>query len=155
MQFYCGLCLPVYPPFFEYPLFFELNSSATTDEWRAAADFMIQRNVETIYIVPGAGDDAMLRLLAQSGVGIIGGEIPLPDLQNRWITSLRFDLLEAFLDYWPVFANGGDGNTVPVSLSLTDINQELLSPGRHRLADEMIRDVTAGHIDMGVNNSSE
>jgi len=61
VKYYCGLCTPSYPPFVEYPLYFELGADADTIEWRAAANFLSQRSAETVFVVPGEGDDAMLR----------------------------------------------------------------------------------------------
>jgi len=151
VKFYCGLCLPVYPPFYVYPLFFELGPDADTTEWNAAAEYMIHRGVETVYVVPGAGDDSMLRHLAQSGVGIIGGTPPLADIQNQWVASLRFDPFQAFQSFWPSFAEGIDNQAVPVPMTLMDINPDLLSPGKQRLVEEILDDVLADYIDLGVN----
>ncbi len=150
VQFFCGLCNPTYPPFFKYPLYFELGADATTQEWRAAADFMIHRSVETVYLVPGAGDDAMVWYLAQSGVKMIGGKPPSPDLQAYWVASLGFDLLQAFVEFWPDFLNGVDGQAISVPMKMVEVNPDLLSSGKQRLATEVLADVLAGYIDLGV-----
>jgi hypothetical protein len=150
VKFYCGLCSPSYPPFIEYPLYFELGSDADTTEWRAAASFLIQRSVETVYVVPGAGDDEMLRYLAQSGVNIIGGKAPLPDIQDHWVASLQFDPFQAFLDFWPAFIANPDNQAITVPLGITDVNSDLLSMGRQRLVEETLTDVLAGYVDLGL-----
>lgn len=150
VKFYCGLCLPIYPPFYEYPLYFELGEDADSAAWRSAADFMIHRSVETVYVVPGAGDNDMFRYLAEAGIKIIGGEPPLSGIQDHWIASLRFDLLASFIEFWPEFVNETDSTAVTVPLQITDINPELLSPGKLRLVEETLEDVLAGYIDLGV-----
>jgi hypothetical protein len=150
VTFYCGLCLPSYPPWYEYPLYFELGAGADTVAWRTAADFMIHRSVETVYVVPGAGDDAMLRHLAGAGVNIIAGEPPLTDIKDHWVASLRFDLMDTFVDFWPEFVAGSSPGGVAIPLQITDVNPELLSPGKQRLVDEALADVLAGFIDLGV-----
>ena len=155
VEFFCGLCLPTYPPYFEYPLYFELNTGADTVEWRAAADFMIHRSVETVYVVPGAGDDAMLRHLAQSGVNIIGGVSPLNDIGDQWVASLRFDSFQAFQNFWPDFAAGVDGQSITVPLTISDVNPELLSPGRQGAVEEILVDVLAGFVDLGIETPEE
>ncbi|MBU1661696.1 MAG: hypothetical protein KKD28_09515 [Chloroflexi bacterium] len=155
VEFFCGLCLPTYPPYFEYPLYFELNTGADTVEWLAAADFMIHRSVETVYVVPGAGDDAMLRHLAQSGVNIIGGVSPLNDIGGQWVASLRFDPFQAFQDFWPDFAAGLDGQSITVPLAITDVNPKLLSPGRQGAVEEILADVLAGFVDLGIETPEE
>jgi len=148
--FYCGLCLPSYSPWYEYPLYFELGEDADTIAWRTAADFMIHRSVETVYVVPGAGDDAMLRHLADNGVNIIAGRTPLPDIQAHWVASFRFDLMRAFVDSWPAFVDGSGTQAVTIPMQITDINPDLLSPGKQRLVEDILADVLAGYIDLGV-----
>jgi len=153
VKFYCGLCLPEYPPFFEYPLFFELSADADNSEWHAAAEFMIHRQVETVYVVPGAGDDAMLRHLAQSGVNLIGGTLPLADIQDHWIASLRSDPLLVFPETWSDFVAAENQRSVSVPLTLFDINSELLSPGKQRLVEEILFSVQSDYIDLGTNST--
>jgi len=131
-------------------LYFELGSDADTIAWRTAADFMIHRSVGTVYVVPGAGDDAMLRHLASAGLNIIGGESPLQDIQDHWVASLRFDLMGTFVDFWPEFVAGSDIKAVTLPLQFTDINTDLFSPGKQRLAEEILDDLLGGFIDMGV-----
>jgi len=153
VAFYCGLCLPSYPPWYEYPLYFELGADADTIAWRTAADFMIHRSVETVYVVPGAGDDVMLRHLAEAGVNIIAGRQTLPDIQDHWVASLRFDLMESFKEYWPDFTVGAGSFTVSIPLQITEINPDLFSPGKQRLIDIILADLLDGYFDMGVESS--
>jgi hypothetical protein len=150
VKFYCGLCRPSYSPFYEYPLYFELGSNADTIAWRTSADFMIQRAVETVYVVPGAGDKEMLRYLANSGVKIIAGEPPLPDLSDKWVASLRYDLLDSFIDFWPLYTTDFGNNSFSVPLQIVDVNPDLLSPGKQRLLQATLDDVLNGYIDLGI-----
>jgi len=150
VKYYCGLCRPSYPPWYDYPLYFELGLDADTIAWRTAADYMIQRVVETVYIVPGAGDEAMLRYLAENGVNIIAGIAPLPDIQTNWIASLEFDLMETFIETWSAFVSGSAEQAVTIPMQITNINPELLTPGKQRLANQVMEDVLAGYIDLGV-----
>ncbi|RME05883.1 MAG: hypothetical protein D6803_07900 [Anaerolineae bacterium] len=107
---------------------------------------MIHRSVETVYVVPGAGDEDLLRYLAQSGVHLIGGETPPEDVRGSWVASFAFSSWEAFQQFWPRFAAGEDGQAVPVTLSLEDVNPGLLSPGRQRLVEEVMQNLLAGYI---------
>ncbi len=152
VRFYCGLCLLEYPPFYEYPLYFELGSDADTVAWRTAADFMIHRSVTTVYVVPGAGDDAMLGHLADAGVNIIAGIPQRSGLEDHWIASLSFDLLSAFLAEWPQFSTGTVGKAVTLSMQITDVNPDLLSLGKQQLVEKMLVDVLEGYIDLGLDS---
>ena len=150
VKFYCGLCLPAYPPFYEYPLYFELGAEADTAAWLTAADYMIHRSVATVYVVPGAGDDAMFRQLSDSGVNIIGEGLILPELREHWVASLSFSLLDSFRGTWQQFVKGGSTQGVTTPLQITDINPELLSPGKQRLIEATMEDMLAGYIDLGL-----
>ncbi len=154
VQFFCGLCLPIYAPFYEYPLFFELGADADAAAWRAAAEFMVFRQVETIYIVPGAGDNEMLRYLTQSGVNIISGTPLSSEFQSNWVVSFRMDPLQAFIDFWPVFMAGADSQMVTIPMTLADINPNLLSAGRQRLVEEVLTAVGADYYDLGTTDET-
>jgi hypothetical protein len=149
VEYFCGMCAPTYPPFIEYPLYVEIAASAGAAEWQAAADILLSRSVETVFVVPGAGDENLLRYLARSGVKIIGGTAHPEDISDAWVVTLDFSSSQAFLEFWPDFIAGQDGQTVDVPLSMTDINDDLLSIGRQRLVREVIADVLAGYIDLG------
>ncbi len=145
---YCGFCSPTYPPFYEYPLYVQLNAGATADEWQAAADFLIQRGVLMIYVVPGAGDETLLSYLAQLDIKIIGGELPPDNLRDSWVATLGFSNLDAFHLFWPDFVSGADGQMVPVPLSISDINSSLLSPGKLRMVEEILVEVQGDYIEL-------
>ncbi|MBE9524734.1 MAG: hypothetical protein IMY76_06520 [Chloroflexi bacterium] len=151
VEFYCGMCAPTYPPYIEYPLYVEAAGSAGAAEWQSAADILLSRGVETVYVVPGAGDENLLRYLANSGVKIIGGAVHPEDIADAWVATLDFSPSQAFLDFWPDFVAGQDGQTIDVPLSMIYINDDLLSIGRQRLVREVIADVLAGYIDLGTN----
>jgi hypothetical protein len=148
--YYCGLCRSAYPPFYEYPLYAELPAQASQAEQQAAADYMIDHAAKTVYVYPGAGDDALLEYLAQNGVNLIGGVTPPQAAQNQWVASIQPDLLKGFRDLWPRLIKGEPGASVEVPLGITNANPSLFSPGRQRLAQTTLDDLLAGFIDTGV-----
>jgi hypothetical protein len=155
VKFYCGLCRPSYAPFYEYPLFFELGADADSIAWRTAADYMVKRIVDTVYIVPGAGDEAMLRFLAENGVNIIAASKPLPEIAVNWVASLEFDLMAAFAETWQEFISGSAEQIITIPMQITNTNPELLTPGKQRLAEQVFLDVLGGYIDLGVDLGQE
>ncbi|MEA3351998.1 MAG: hypothetical protein U9Q82_15430 [Chloroflexota bacterium] len=154
-KFYCGLCTPSYPPFVEYPMPVRLKAGANAAEWRVAADILIRNGVETIYIAPGGGDETLLQYLAQSEIKMISGVAPPEGLSEYWVATLGFSHLDAFYDFWPDFVNGVDNQSVAIPLTLTDINPNLLSPGRQRLVDQTWSRIEAGFINLGVEQIEE
>jgi hypothetical protein len=153
MRFYCGLCRSGVPPFYEYPMFIQLPSTATDVEWRAIADFMVDRVVRTVYVVPGAGgdwDEELLRYLTEQSIYVIGEVKPPQDIPKYWMASIRQPNLEGiYLEYWPQLISGDTGVMLPLPVQLMDINPELFSPGRQRLAQDILADLEAGLIDTG------
>lgn len=154
--YFCGTCRQIYPPFFDsqnqliqYPLYVEIPSAASETEWQSAADYLIERGVETIYIFPGAGGVGLLNYLVESGINIIGGEAPPDGIQKNWVASIYSDpsgswqtLLErAILDQETPAVSGG--------LQIGYINIELLTPGRQKLAEAVLEDLLNGYIESG------
>ena len=147
-KYFCGLCRPEYPPFVEYPLFVELSSESSSAEWQAAADILLDRGVETIYLIPGAGDEALLQYLAQSQVKLIGGDNDVPEaIRDQWVVSLKFDFTQTIQDYWPNFMAGMEGKNIQIPLTLADPNSDLLSIGRQRMAEKLLTEILAGYIE--------
>lgn len=148
--FYCGLCRPAYPPFFQYPVSVDLPGGASQEEQKAAADALIASAVQTVYVYPGAGGQALLDELAQAGINIIGGATPPAGVKERWVATVSIDLLAALDQIWPDLVSGEGGINLDVPLYLADQNEALFSPGRQRLVEKMLADLLAGYIDTGV-----
>lgn len=146
VRYFCGLCLPDHPPY-EYPLIVELPPDASSAEWQTSADILTKKGVETFYIVPGAGDDALFRFLIQKDIRVIGdGSYFAEEFQEGWVASLEFDLVEAVKDYWPDFISGKVGDEIRVPLVIRDVNPDLLSKGRLRNAESILEEVEEGWI---------
>jgi hypothetical protein len=148
--FYCGLCNPNYTPFYEYPLYVELPSTATSAEWQALADYMIDHYVQTVYVYPGAGDEVLLNYLAQAGIELISSGVPSEGLRQYWVASLNIDLLALVQSLIPELLQGNGGHDLPLPIAITQVNPELLSPGKQALAEAALQDLQAGYIDTGV-----
>lgn len=146
-RYFCGLCLPAFPPFYGYPLFAEIPLAASPEDARAAADQLLTSGVETFFVFPGAGDAALLEYLAQAGALIIGGARPPDSVQAKWVASVRTDLVSAFQRQLEAVLQGTVGTLENASLALFDVNPALLSPGRQALVDALIARLQTGTID--------
>jgi hypothetical protein len=149
--YFCGLCLQAYPPFYEYPLAANLPATASPAEWREIGNYMIDHMVQTVFVVPGAGEAGMFDVLVQAKVNLIGENMPSEASRDRWAVSLRpAETLPVVLELLPDLLNGKAGEKVDMPLTLLDVNPDLFSPGRQRLAQETLDDLLAGFIDTGV-----
>jgi hypothetical protein len=148
--FFCGICRQIYPPYFNYPLFSEAPASSNPQEWQAVADTLINSAVETVYFAPGTGDDTLLEHLAAADINLIGTTPPPPGLQDHWIATITGDVQSGVRAAWPDLIAGQGGATFSTPLMVTDTNADLFSPGRQRLIEELIGELSAGFIDTGV-----
>jgi len=148
-RYYCGLCLQAAPPFYDYPLYVEASPDAASVDWWGNAEYLHDHQAETVFVYPGAGDEAMLRQMVEAGIHLIGVEPPPDDLRSNWIVSLRSDPLPTVLGLIPQILDGQAGQVVVVPLQFTDINVDLFSPGRQMYANEILADLLAGYIDTG------
>lgn len=153
--FFCGLCRQTYPPFNTYPMVVESPANSTPQEWQSAAGSLIDQAANTAYIQPGVGDDSLLEYLAGAGTNLIGAAPPPAGLEDNWVATINADFTSALRTAWPDLIAGQGGLFIPVSLTLTDINPDLLSPGRQRLVENLISELESGFIDIGVGDSQD
>ena len=143
LVFFCGLCRPAYPPFYEYPIL-------ASPPGQAAADSLISQGVQTVYLAPGAGDPALLEYLAQANLNLIGSAPPAENLKDRWVATIQTNLLAGLEQLWPDLVNGKGGGNLPTPIVITDRNEALFSTGRQRLVDDTLAELQAGYIGTGV-----
>lgn len=152
--FFCGLCRQTYPPFLNYPIYAEAPAASGPQEWQAVADILIGNAVESAYVAPGTGDQALLEYLATADISLIGSTPPPSGLQDHWIATITADISAAVRNAWPDLIAGQGGADYPALLTVTEINPDLFSPGRQRLVEKLIDELTAGFIDTGVASNS-
>lgn len=148
--FFCGLCRPSNPPYIEYPQFFDLSSGAGGADVLAAADYLIGNAVQTVYMFPGAGDEALLEYLAGEGVILIGGVEPPASLGDHWVASILPDWITPVREVWPRLLAGDGNNSLDIVIVINNRNPTLFSPGRQRLVDQTLSELLAGYIDTGI-----
>jgi hypothetical protein len=149
-RYFCGLCRPVRPPYQEYPLFVEVAASPQPEQWQPAADLMIERGVQTVFITPEAASEALLVYLSDAGLTLIGGSPPSnPDEQN-WAATILPDPGPAALSLFPALLSGEGNQQAPLLYVFQDVNPDLVTPGRLQLAESMVSELLDGVVDTGV-----
>jgi len=150
VKYYCGLCNPKYAPTginYLYPKYIDLPVDATDLQISANVDFMVDRVVNTFYIVPGAGTQLMYRMLVAYEKNIIGpGSDYQEEYKNNWVVSLEYDLRAALEEFWPRFMEAESGLEHIPPLLLTDINYDLLSEGKVMMVEKILEEVSSGFI---------
>ncbi len=150
--YFCGLCRAAHPPFYEYPLTMELPSTATSAEWQEAANYMVDHAVQTVYIYPKAGDETMLSTLAEAKVNIISSGEPPQAARASWVVSLTSDELPLIQSQAAGLLDGSlsGGRSLEIPIEFTQINPALFTPGKQRLAQQILTDLQTGSIDTSV-----
>ena len=150
--YFCGLCRPAHPPFYEYPLIYELPSTATSAEWQEAANYMVDHDVLAVYVFPQAGDESMLSILAAGKINIISSGEPAQGALSSWVVSLTTDPLPLIQSQVQGLMDGSvsGGQSLVVPIQFTQINPALFTPGKQRLAEQILSDLQAGYIDTAV-----
>jgi hypothetical protein len=147
--FYCGICNPVAPPYYDYPLIVEMPGDSSGNEAIAYGDYLVDHQANAVYIAPAVAEDSLINDLASRGVLLIG-ETPPPDrARGSWIATIQPDWLSAINEAWSMLVAGEGGFSMPSPISLTDINPDLLTPGKQRLAEEILSRLAKGEIDTG------
>jgi len=150
VRYFCGLCNPKYAPtgiHYLYPKYIDLPVDASDPEIEANVNLLIDRAVNTFYIVPGAGDSKIYQMLTNNNKLIIGpGSDFREEYRGNWIASLEYDLVAAFEVIWTAFLSAETGIEQTPPLLITDINSELLSPGKLLLVEGILEEVSMGYI---------
>ena len=155
---YCGLCRPFYYPNFCitnsltycYPQAVEIPSSEDPSRYGGYANSLINTyNVNTIYVYPDLAVKSLMDYLSTTGVDLIGLSTPNP-APGGWVMTIRSDEIKAIQNAWPDLIAGKGGQSFPSPLGIWDVNPANLSPGRERLAQQTLDDLTAGRIATGV-----
>lgn len=148
--YFCGLCRPARPPFLSYPFSVETAAEDTPDTQANTLNLLSQQAVQTVYITPGAGNQALYESLAQAGNNLIGHSTPVPSLKDHWLASIEPDYLPAIRLAWDNMLAGRGNQTLAAALRLTNVNETLFSPGRQRLVNDLIENLKSGQVDPGV-----
>jgi hypothetical protein len=159
--YFCGLCRQVYPPFYDadgvyikYPLSYELPQAATNQDRQAAADYLIDRGVKTIYLAPGIEDQTLVDYLKAAGIAMIGSGEPPPSAKSHWVASISTGHGPGFEDILLSLLTDEGGFSVPGELRIDHINFNLFTEGRYQLAVQVMTDLEEGFIASGADNQA-
>lgn len=144
--YYCGLCRTFYVAQFGYPTFIEIPADEDPARYGGYANVLINdRKVYTLFIYPSLANADLLSYIGTQGVMLIGTSMPEPR-PGGWVATIRPDTIKAIQSAWPNLIAGQGGNNVQSPLGLADVDPDLLTPGKLRLAQETLDALLAGRI---------
>ena len=145
-RFYCGRCTSLHGPVTAFPLAAALPAGSSLSAWQDSLTQMQAKLLETIYIDPTISSPDLLTLVSGQSLVLVGGQAPSDELRPRWAATVSADLLGPLQTLWPDLLAGKGGQTLPAALQITDANENLLTPGKQRLAQDVITGLQDGTI---------
>lgn len=151
-RYFCGNCSPGWPLGATFPQVGGAPAPADGPAWQAAAAFLFDNGkVEVFYLSAEATRPevlAYLNGLDQFGTTIrLVGAQPRPEgLESQWGATVGFDTLAALGQTLPEALAGRSAGSLSVPVSLSEVNPNLLTPGRQQLVEQIMQEVAAGLI---------
>ena len=155
--YFCGLCLSGYPPFPAggYPILLVLPANPGPADWQGVLNELRSWQVKTVFVHPAVAVERLLDELAQADISFILLHTPPQAVQSNLVAILgTSDGVQAVPEVWASMLQGQGGQQVDLPLSITYSNPERLSPGRQRLAENLLVDLLTGMVDTGVDPTS-
>ena len=154
-HFYCGDCFnPNFTMGFhhgEYPIIVRIPTDAPSSDYTGYANLLIQNSVRVAYLYPDIATPDIISYMAQNGVNLISQTLPREDIRPNWVASIQPDLTSSLQRVFQDLMEGKGSQVVSTPLSLTDVNSDLLSDAKLRLAQDTLTGLQNGTIGTGVN----
>jgi hypothetical protein len=145
--YFCGLCSPYYAPVVHFPIAAEVPAGSPASDWVNALTELNKSVLFGVYVSPEASSPEIYSALADKRMLIIGGgQTPPDNLKELWAASLADDLQTPLKALFPQALSGKGGVVVPIGVLITDVNPDLLSPGRQALVQQALDDLSADRL---------
>ncbi len=147
-RYFCGLCRPAFPPFYEYPQSTHLDSNG--QGWGSVVGIIRENKLGVIYLAPIGVFESTVSEWTQIDSAIIG-DGPRPEIvpESQWMAAVQFTALEGLQTIWNDLLAGKGGFQIQWELQIVEVNRDLLSSGREQEALALIEDLAAGFVDTG------
>jgi hypothetical protein len=155
MIYYCGLCpktlyyFDIYGTALEYPQLVEIPTDEKIELYPAYGNLLTDKKVAMVYVYPTIATNEMLTTIGTNGVISIGDVTPNPR-PIYWTASLQPDVAKAIQAAWADLLAGRGGLTFNPPFALTDVDPAILTPGKQQLAEQVLADLLAGRINIGL-----
>jgi hypothetical protein len=146
MKYYCGACRTIYFSPVTYPTYLEVPQDESPSMYGGYANVLINdRRVDALYIYPTLADPEFLTYIGTQGVLLFGSTMPTTR-PGGWVMTVSPDTVKAIQSAWPQLIAGQGGINVQSPPGITDIDPDILTPGKLRLVQETLDALLAGRI---------
>jgi hypothetical protein len=154
-RFFCGYCFnPNFPgpnSHDYYPIIVRIPTDAPEGDYSGYGELLVRNMVRVAYLYPEIATPGLVSYLTQNGMKLISQTLPGDNVRPNWIASIQPDLVSALQNIYPELAAGKGGLVAPTPLFLADVNPDLLSDAKMRLAKDVLDGLENGTIGTGVN----
>jgi len=145
--YFCGTCRPFYFLPYEFPQAIPVPETETPENYGGYAVYLVQqREVDFIYVYPDLATPDLLAYIGSSAGAVQVGSDPQGPPPIYWAASLTPDAIGAIQAAWPNLISGQGGKAIQSPLTLTDVDESLLSPAKQAEAEQVLADLLAGRI---------
>ncbi len=154
MIYFCGTCPKAYYYFdiygnaLEYPQLVEIPADEKLEHYPAYAQILKDKKVAMAYVFPSIVTTDLLTAIGVEGIITIGDVTPDPR-PLYWTASLQPDAVKAIQAAWPDLLAGRGGQTFTPPFALTDVDPNILTPGKLQMVEQVLADLLAGRINTG------
>lgn len=156
MIYYCGLCPKalyyfddIYGNALEYPQLVEIPADEKVELYPAYGRLLKEKKVAMAYVFPSIATPDIVNAIGVEGIITIGDVTPNPR-PVYWTASLQPDVAKAIQAAWADLIAGRGGLTFNPPFALTDVDPNILTPGKQQLAEQVLADLLAGRINIGL-----
>lgn len=155
MIYYCGLCpkalyyFDIYGNALEYPQVVEIPADEKVELYPAYGRLLKEKKVAMAYVFPSIATPDLVNTIGVEGIISIGDVTPNPR-PIYWTASLQPDVSKAIQAAWPDLLAGRGGLTFNPPFALTNVDPAILTPGKQQLAEQVLADLLAGRINIGL-----
>jgi hypothetical protein len=145
--YWCGRCAPIHGPIVIFPLVSVLPKDSAPAAWADALTKLKTNILEALYFDPSISSPDLLKLLGEQTFVLVGGQSPTSDaLRQHWAATVSSDLLAPLDTLWPGLLAGTGGKSVAAAITLSDVNPDLLTPGKQLLVQQVITSLASGTL---------
>jgi len=145
-KYICGKCNPSYPPLVNLPQVTSLPKSATSTEWLTAANAMLSMGVNAFFLDPAAATPEVVAQISASQITLIGTTPPPAGAEALWGATITSDNSVALKEVLAKAFIGEGGQEITVPITLTQVNETLVSPARQDLFNQTAELLSTGKL---------
>jgi hypothetical protein len=141
--FYCGRCPGVYMPVLLFPIIYSLPAASDFGAWQTGIAELQQSFIYVMYVDPDIASPDLLNYLAQLGLTLVGGAPPPNEVRGSWAATILQSPFDTLASHWDALLGGQGGFSETAAISVVDVNEAYLTPGKQRLVDIVIEKLAA------------